>query len=530
MKLDRITFISILLLSVFGIYCSLIIGISWDEPFANINALSKINFLKSFGKNLDYLKYEEFHNPGFYEVILAFLSNLFHAFWVFEVRHLLNLVLSFFTLFGVFLLVKENFNKKIGLFTVLLCLLNPFFFGMMSITVRDMPVCFAYVWSIYLISKYIKNFFDNNTKITIALGLIIGFGLGSRLGFVINIFPILLILIYFLLIYKNQIQVKYFLIKILKDSSIIIFLSLIILFSFWINAYESPFHILIDTFKQTMNLTKGPETFIINGNIYNTIDTPRNYLPLFLLLRFPLFIIMLTLLFLITLIIEKDFFLEKYELFNSKIFFNFLIILFPFSLIIIMKVTIYDDFRLFIFLIPFISLFPALGLDFLIDNLKKNAIYKITLFLVLATFIIFFERFVRLTPYQYDYSNYLQINYSNTENLYQHDYWATSYKELVKKIKNNEKFSNKKFSVSVCGGNLNQIINEFIKDKNFRQNVTYYPKIAAHEADYIIMINRLGSGKFKNEKCFNRFKGADINSVNRLGINYSVFRKIKLDY
>ena len=121
---------------------------------------------------------------------------------------------------------------------------------MMSITVRDMPVCFAYVWSIYLISKYIKNFFDNNTKITIALGLIIGFGLGSRLGFVINIFPILLILIYFLLIYKNQIQVKYFLIKILKDSSIIIFLSLIILFSFWINAYESPFHILIDTFNK----------------------------------------------------------------------------------------------------------------------------------------------------------------------------------------------------------------------------------------------------------------------------------------
>ena len=95
---------------------------------------------------------------------------------------------------------------------------------------------------------------------------------------------------------------------------IIIFLSLIILFSFWINAYESPFHTLIDTFKQTMNLTKGPETFIINGYIYNTIDTPSNYLPLFLLLRFPLFIIMLTLLFLITLIIKKDFFLEKYEL------------------------------------------------------------------------------------------------------------------------------------------------------------------------------------------------------------------------
>ena len=159
MSLNKITLTSILLLSIFAVYCSLIIGISWDEYIANINALAKIDFLKSFGKNLEYSKFEEFQSPGFYEVILAFLSNLFHKSWVYEGRHFFNFLLSLATLFGLFLLVKDNFNKRLALFTVLICLLNPFFFGMMSITVRDMPVCFAYVWSIYFFFKIHKKFF-----------------------------------------------------------------------------------------------------------------------------------------------------------------------------------------------------------------------------------------------------------------------------------------------------------------------------------------------------------------------------------
>ena len=146
--------------------------------------------------------------------------------------------------------------------------------------------------------------------------------------------------------------------------------------------------------------------------------------------------------------------------------------------------------------------------------------------LVLSFFLFFLERFIRLTPYQYDFSNYLRISYIDTKDLYQHDFWATSYKELVKKIKQDEQFANKKFTVSVCGGNLWQIVYEFNKDKNFKKNIFYYHKFVAHKADYMIMINRLGSKEFKNKKCFDRFKGVDIKSVERLGVIYSVFRKI----
>ena len=527
MNYNKITISLIILFSLFGLYCSLVIGSSWDEPFTNNNALAKINFIKSFGKNLDYLKYNDFHNPGFYEVILAFISNQFSKLFVYEIRHIVNLILTFITLLGVFFVTKICFDKKISLLVVLFCLINPFFFGMMSITVRDMPICFAYIWSVYFFIKYIKNFSKNKIKFTIYLGLIIGFGLGSRLGFLVNLLPLFFGLIYFLFIYQNESKGKDFYVKIIKDTLIIFLLSSAVMFSFWINAYENPIQILINTFQQTVQLTKGPETFIINEKIYNITDTPKNYFLLFFLYRFPLFLICLTILFFIFLYKENKFFYEKYEFFKIKIIFNLFIILFPIFLIIFFNVGIYDDFRLFIFLIPFFSLFSALSFDFLINNFKKNIPYKVILLSILVMFFLFLERFVRLTPYHYDFSNYLNINFVNTKNHYQHDFWATSYKELINKIKTDSEFKKKKFTVSHCGGNIWQIINEFIKDKNLIKNVRFYNFYDAHKADYIIMINRLGFGKFKNDKCFDLYDGEDIHTVKRLGIKYSVLRKIK---
>ena len=119
MYLNKIFLGLILVLLSLGIYCSLVIGVAWDEPYTNFNALSKIEFIKSFGENKSYLRWGEFHNPGFYEIVLAFASNLFGKFYVFEIRHLINLILSFLTLLGLYKLVKENFDRQLSLTTVL---------------------------------------------------------------------------------------------------------------------------------------------------------------------------------------------------------------------------------------------------------------------------------------------------------------------------------------------------------------------------------------------------------------------------
>ena len=67
---------------------------------------------------------------------------------------------------------------------------------------------------------------------------------------------------------------------------------------------------------------------------------------------------------------------------------DFLIIFVPVFIAIALKVTLYDDFRLFLFLIPFLSLFSALSVNFLLENFNKNIINKAIVFL---TFLLFYS-------------------------------------------------------------------------------------------------------------------------------------------
>jgi len=553
MRINQGTLIFIIIILFFGVYCSSIIGISWDEPSNNEYNLHKINFLKSYWSDPKYRDfsldtaitgyfwklhqhYHEAHNPGFYATILTFVSNLFPEFYVYYARHLINFVLSAATLLGVYLVVRDNFNKRLGLLTVLFCLLNPFFFGFMAITVRDMPMCFAYVWTIYFFSKYIQNFFGERLKYSIFIGLAIGFGMGTRVGYFINLFPIFLIFIYFIFLNKEKIKFLVELKKIPLDLLIIVILGFTILFSLWMAAYNAPFETFLLTIENTLglsgpksqNLFLGPVTDIINGSIYDTTNIPRKYLLIFFLTRFPIFLIALTLFSFLIIIIKNYYFTNKYLDFNNKIIAAFFIPSLLISIIIFYQVKLYDGIRLLIFLIPFFSFFAAIGFNFLLDNFRKNHFNKILLFSVLLTFFAFAERFIRLTPYQYDFTNYSHFLFKDSRNSYQHDFWGTSYRELINKIKKDKEYSNKKFTVAVCGGNLWQVIFEFSKNKQFRENVRFYRWMSADKADYIIMTNRLGQSdpKFKYVGCFYRYEGKDIYSVKRMGVTYSVFRKL----
>ena len=52
MKINKIILSFVFILIFFGIYCSLIIGISWDEPSSNEYALARLNFIKTFGHKI----------------------------------------------------------------------------------------------------------------------------------------------------------------------------------------------------------------------------------------------------------------------------------------------------------------------------------------------------------------------------------------------------------------------------------------------------------------------------------------------
>ena len=165
MTINRVIFCLIIVLSLFAIYCSIIIGLSWDEFFHHINGSHRYEYLRTFGKFTDYNYVDNRYYPGLYDtfhfLILKFFLNFFPK-NILEIKHLIHLSFGFLTLLGLFFISKNIFNKEIASIAVLLCLLNPFFYGHMSMNPKDTIICFALIWFAHSTYMYCVNIQKGN--------------------------------------------------------------------------------------------------------------------------------------------------------------------------------------------------------------------------------------------------------------------------------------------------------------------------------------------------------------------------------
>ena len=250
------------------------------------------------------------------------------------------------------------------------------------------------------------------------------------------------------------------------------------------------------------------------------LNTPKTYFLSFFIFRFPIFILILLLALIILLKTDSRFFISKFNNFKNKIIIIFSIILFPILIHVILQVKIYNGIRLFLFVIPFVSILAAVCFYYILKNFKESFYIKSLLVIIAIFFFAFLQRFIYLTPYHYDYANFFNIKFANTEKLYIHDYWGTSYKELMKLI-NSDK-SLKKIKADFCGGDFFGL--RYLENKYSGKKVTMVPY---EQADYIIMIDTVSNDVNIKSSCFSLRPGKDIVAVSRQGVRLSVLRKLK---
>ena len=216
-----------------------------------------------------------------------------------------------------------------------------------------------------------------------------------------------------------------------------------------------------------------------------------------------------------------------------------------------MGIGVYDNLRLFLFIIPFFSIIGSLSLYQLINYSKNSWKFKTITSIIIILFSVSFYRFISLTPYQYDYVNYSSLKFKNAEYKWEHDYWGASYKELILNIKNN--FSDeeiKKLKIANCVGD-DTLLYYLYRHLGIKK---IYRNKLQHEANHVILINRAILNVFNNpdieglvdkdgvilvkdlEKivrtpgvkttCNEKFTGKDVVKVSRNGVTLSVLRKL----
>ena len=497
------------LLVVFGLYCSITVGITYDEFFHIENGESRLRYLFSLGYydyyyTIPHLRYY----PGFYDTFSALITSAFPKSIYYEGQHIVNFFIGLSGLIALKKFVKITFNKKISDIFFILSFFTPIFFGHLGFNPKDTIIASANFWVLYYTIKYLKSDLSvNRSSIATKIGIFVGIGAGVRIVFLATLIPVIIFffLEFFFLkkISKNN-NFKNLFIDLLKSILISYFIVILCWPDVHQNIFTQPINLFLDEIT-SLNVLQGVQVSYFAGSFYNTANTPWYYIIISLFYKIPVFYLLLFLISFFYFFEIKKIFAKK-DLFIYFYFFSLSLLLVPIFISILLNIKIHDGLRYFLFLIPIFNIVPSIFVYYLLSE-KKVKFKKLLLFFLSPFLIYFCISFIMITPYQYSYLN-LFNKFLLKNNSFENDYWGSSVKELVKNfvqiedIKPNTK-------ISSCG--LNDAVLKYYLKKN---GINNYIKTDMNSSfDYAVLINRAiyhhQNKGVKNQTCFQKFKNKE---------------------
>ena len=289
----RISFIFLSAIFVYSGYCVLQLGMTWDVLLHHELGKDRLHYLFSLGS--DKLNEETFKNTkyysGAYSTISAFFTYFLSKKYIVESIYFVNLVFSFFAIFGIQKISKEFFNKQIGKITFVICLFNPIFFGHMSMNSIDVAMASAYIWFFYTIIKYLKKQHIEGKRKHYVLfsALALGFFMGIRFSFLIMLLPIFLFVFLEIFYFKILINKKFSIKNFIKDAVKVIIIAYLFMVLFWPETHSNIFLLPIQFTMEGLfhSFGFGPPFVLYNGDVVGSYEIPKSYILVNLYYKMP---------------------------------------------------------------------------------------------------------------------------------------------------------------------------------------------------------------------------------------------------
>ena len=420
-------------------------------------------------------------------------------------RHFFNFLIFFISVYFFYLIAKKRFNSKfIGLLAATLLISSPRIFAESFYNNKDLVFMSLFIISLYAALNFLAK---------PSLKNIIFFSLTSSLAIDLRILgvilPVIVILLYFVDIYKDS-NIKKRSIKI-----ILLFISTHIFFIilFWPYLWENPLENFISVLSNLSNFKIDIYNFYL-GEYVNAKNLPWHYPIVWQVITIPIFYLIF---FFIGLYLISYRFIQRLSDFENNEFWKndeelqdllFLsIYLLPLIFVIISNSTLYDGWRHLYFVYPSFLLVGLSGLDFIQKRffMRFGKFFYLLIFLMVVPTIVWM---VKYHPYQYSYFNiFAGKNYSEN---FEMDYWGLSNYESLKQILKKNKGEIKISSISTTDL---QLTKKFLPSE-LRKNIKIVDNL--NDADYVI-------------NNFRDWKGATKNYELLIPENFHLFHEIKIN-
>lgn len=219
----------------------------------------------------------------------------------------------------------------------------------------------------------------------------------------------------------------YFLLKTGKKAipTLIAYFTIAFVISYltWPNLWGMPLKNYIGSFTQASDFPWDGKVMFA-GVDYPVSELPRAYLPVLLSLQFTETALILFLIGFVAVITR----FSRKTIDRKLVAVLVVWLILPITAGLLMRPTMYDNFRHFLFIVPSIFLIVGVGIQAILDKIK-NTPARVAILILLLLPNLYWD--VQLHPYQYVYYNSLTGGVRGAFRNYEMDYWATSYREAI---------------------------------------------------------------------------------------------------
>ncbi len=469
-------------------------GISGDEEtFHYPHGKNVFNYYKTFGKDTTCLHYNNsvlhMYGPVF-DLATVCVIKVVNPKDEYKVRHIMNSLTGWAAILFAGLIAVMLAGWRAGIITMIFMFLSPRFLGHSFNNPKDIPFAAAYIFTIYAIIRFLKYFPQFKYKYAWPIALGIGLTIGVRVGGIILVIYFLFFVgIYYLFTHKLSQWLKKEnlekLLTLLVYAIVISIAGYIIGVLLWPYAHKAPIKRTIEAMSYMEQYATSLRQ-VFEGNIIWSDHVPKHYLPKYIFMTIPEFIILGLIAFFAL--------INKMKKENSSWYFMLLFVsVFPIIYIIAKESNVYGGWRHVMFIFPGLAIISALGVNELINLFGKKYLQYIIIGIVSVLALLPLRHIIVNHPHEYIYYNTLSGGVKKAYGKYEMDYFYHSLKAgsdwLIKnKI---EKADLKDGEKIIVATNFSNPVNYYFRNYKDKVKVVYirYYERGNSDWDYAIIAN-----------------------------------------
>ena len=408
-------------------------AVNVDEQLHYPHAKNVINWYYTGGEDVSCLE-TPISNLKYYgqsvDNASALVNRIFNIENEYLTRHYFGaLFFWLLLLFAAMIGYKLSGSYWVATLTVVSMLVMPRLFGQAFGNLKDIPFAAGYAAAIYMIIRFVKELPKPRWGTVILLGLSIAFTSSVRIGGLILFaylglatFAYLISKPFFL---KQIVSTKQHFVRLLGQGFVIVVIGYFFGLLFWPFALQDVLQNPLESLG-VMEHYKVSIRQVFEGNLWWSTQLPWYYLPKWLLISTPGFILLGMIYYLI--VLTKNILKQTYRQLFFELFVIFTL-LFPIIYVIIIKSNLYSGVRQMLFVLPLLAVFSSLGIVEIIKS-KTKILLKITaLFPYFILMALPLKHQAATFPADYIYFN--EISGGNKTNWanYEYDYYFHGIKE-----------------------------------------------------------------------------------------------------